>query len=97
MQSFQARSTQWPATPTEDLRKHLLALSGVGPETADAILLYAFGHAIPVADEYLRRIAERHALLAAPVPRNRRSYEALTALTQQAFARDPAEKTCTAF
>ncbi len=38
-------------------------LPGVGPETADAILLYALGHAVPVADEYLRRIAERHRLL----------------------------------
>ena len=51
------------ATPTPALRKRLLALPGVGPETADAILLYALGHAVPVADEYLRRIAERHELL----------------------------------
>ena len=42
----------------EALRKRLLALGGVGPDTADAILLYALGHAVPVADEYLRRIAE---------------------------------------
>ena len=48
------------ATPTAALRTRLLALPGVGPETADAILLYALGHATPVADEYLRRIAERH-------------------------------------
>jgi endonuclease-3 related protein len=76
--------------PTLDLRRKLLALPGVGPETADAILLYAFHHPVPVADEYLRRITERHGLLPLPVARNAHSYEALAALTQQAFAHDPA-------
>ena len=51
---------QLAAAPTDALRKRLLALPGVGPETADAILLYALGHPVPVADEYLRRIVERH-------------------------------------
>jgi endonuclease III related protein len=78
------------AAPTSVVRKRLLALPGVGPETADAILLYALGHAVPVADEYLRRIAERHGLLA-PTPGHKTiSYEALSALTRRAFARDPA-------
>ncbi len=76
---------------TAELRKRLLALPGVGRETADAILLYALGHAVPVADEYLRRIAERHSLLPSPVPRNARGYEALTALTSAGFARDAVE------
>ena len=43
------------AVPTGNLRERLLELPGVGNETADAILLYALGHAVPVADEYLRR------------------------------------------
>lgn len=77
------------AAPTTQLRTRLLALPGVGPETADAILLYALGHAVPVADEYLRRVAERHTLLPAPVARNGRSYTALAELTRAAFARDP--------
>lgn len=46
--------------PTDRVRRTLLALPGVGPETADAILLYALGHPVPVADEYLRRIASPH-------------------------------------
>ena len=74
------------ATPTAPLRHRLLALPGVGPETADAILLYALGHPVPVADEYLRRIAERHALLPAPLRHNRANYERLADLTRQAFA-----------
>jgi len=69
--------------PTPRLRLRLLDLPGVGPETADAILLYALGHAVPVADEYLRRIAERHGLeKRAP----RHNYEALATLTREAFA-----------
>lgn len=79
------------AAPATDLRRKLLALPSVGPETADAILLYAFEAAVPVADEYLRRIAERHGLLPSPVPRNIRGYESLTALTRQAFTPDRLE------
>jgi endonuclease-3 related protein len=74
------------AHPTAWLRLRLLALPGVGPETADAILLYALNHPVPVADEYLRRIAERHGLLT-PRP-GRQGYESLVALTRKAFAAD---------
>ena len=42
------------------LRKQLLAVKGVGRETADSILLYAFGKPIFVIDAYTRRVAERH-------------------------------------
>ena len=78
------------AAPTRELRKRLLELPGVGPETADAILLYALGHPVPVADEYLRRIAERHRLIKPAPGKNRRGYEALIMLTREAFAADPA-------
>jgi endonuclease-3 related protein len=83
--------------PTAVIRHKLLALTGVGPETADAILLYALGHAVPVADEYLRRIAERHALVDPPPGRNRRGYEALAHLTRQAFATDGPEMNAALF
>jgi len=79
------------ATPTTVLRARLLALPGVGPETADAILLYALGHPVPVADEYLRRISERHRLLVPAPGRNRQGYDSLANLTRQAFATDPPE------
>jgi endonuclease-3 related protein len=77
--------------PTFRLRARLLELPGVGPETADAILLYALGHPFPMADEYLRRIVERHRLLDPAPGRNRRGYESLVNLTNQAFAHDPPE------
>jgi endonuclease-3 related protein len=75
------------AAPTAILRRRLLALPGVGLETADAILLYALNHPIPVADEYLRRLATRHELLT-PLP-GRKGYESLVALTRQTFGPDP--------
>ena len=42
------------------LRKQLLTVKGVGRETADSILLYAFNKPIFVIDAYTRRVAERH-------------------------------------
>lgn len=77
------------ALPTEVIRKRLIMLPGVGPETADAILLYALGHPVPVADEYLRRIAERHELADRPLQRNQKGYETLVQLSREAFAGVP--------
>ena len=48
------------ATPTTVLRDRLLELGGVGPETADCILLYAGKHPVFVVDAYTRRILQRH-------------------------------------
>jgi endonuclease-3 related protein len=48
------------ALPTDGLRRELLAVHGIGPETADAILLYAAGRATFVIDAYTRRVLERH-------------------------------------
>jgi endonuclease-3 related protein len=51
------------AQPTGKLRTELLALKGVGPETADSILLYAGNHPVFVVDAYTRRVLERHAMI----------------------------------
>ena len=48
------------ARPTPVLREELLALHGIGPETADSILLYAAGRPVVVVDAYTRRIFSRH-------------------------------------
>ncbi len=48
---------------TSQLREELLSVKGVGPETADSILLYAFDREIFVVDTYTARIAIRHALI----------------------------------
>jgi endonuclease III related protein len=47
-------------TPTGELRGKLLHVHGIGPETADAILLYAGGHPSFVVDAYTKRILLRH-------------------------------------
>jgi len=69
------------AQPTEQLRTELLALNGVGPETADSILLYAGGHPVFVVDAYTRRIFERHGLL-----NGSEKYEEIRELVERAFA-----------
>lgn len=44
----------------QQLRNELLAVNGIGPETADSILLYALGKPIMVVDTYTKRIFARH-------------------------------------
>ena len=51
-------------SPTAVLREKLLTVHGIGPETADAILLYAAKHPVFVVDAYTRRMLERHGLTA---------------------------------
>ncbi len=47
-----------------DARQKLLALNGIGPETADSILLYALGVPVFVIDAYSRRLAQRLGMIA---------------------------------
>ena len=47
-------------TPTEPLRGMLLDVYGIGPETADSILLYAAKKPSFVIDAYTRRVLTRH-------------------------------------
>jgi endonuclease III related protein len=51
------------AEPTAKLRGELLEIKGVGPETADSILLYAGNHPIFVVDAYTRRVLLRHGII----------------------------------
>ncbi len=50
--------------PLSTLRAKLLAVKGIGPETADSILLYAGAKPIFVIDAYTRRILSRHGMIA---------------------------------
>jgi len=49
--------------PTAQLRETLLEVKGIGPETADDIVLYAFGRPVFVIDAYTRRIFGRHNII----------------------------------
>lgn len=50
---------RWSTESLATLRKELLNLPGIGPETGDAILLYAFGRPTFVVDAYTRRLLSR--------------------------------------
>ena len=69
------------AQPTDQLREELLSLNGVGPETADSILLYAGNHPVFVVDAYTRRILDRHRILP-----ERPDYEDIREFFQRALA-----------
>jgi endonuclease-3 related protein len=71
------------AQPTPKLRAELLALNGVGPETADSILLYAGQHKVFVVDAYTRRILERHGIMP-----GKANYEEIRTLFERALSAD---------
>ena len=53
------------------LRKKLLSVNGIGPETADSILLYALDKPIFVIDAYTKRVLSRHNILGHDEPYDR--------------------------
>ncbi|MCX7706242.1 MAG: endonuclease [bacterium] len=67
---------------TPELRKKLLQINGVGNETADDILLYAFERPVFVVDEYTRRFAIRHMLS------KKLTYDYLQQLFEKALKKD---------
>ncbi|OQA83968.1 MAG: endonuclease III [Lentisphaerae bacterium ADurb.Bin242] len=64
-------------------RKKLLSVKGIGRETADSILLYAFQQPVFVIDAYTRRMAGRHLKLDETLP-----YDKLQAVFMSALPRD---------
>jgi endonuclease-3 related protein len=72
------------ATPTPALREQLRAVHGIGPETADSILLYAGRHPAFVVDAYTRRILERHRLAG-----GRESYDQIRRTFESSLPADP--------
>ncbi|MBU4245924.1 MAG: endonuclease [Nanoarchaeota archaeon] len=68
--------------PHAKLREELLALKGIGPETADSILLYALEKPVFVIDEYTKRIARAKNLGASF------KYHALQELFESAIEKD---------
>lgn len=73
--------TRMFSQPTEKLRHELLELNGIGPETADSILLYAGQHPVFVVDAYTRRILERHEITSPNTP-----YEEIRFLFERSLA-----------
>lgn len=73
------------AVPLATMRAELLTVQGIGPETADSILLYALGHPNFVVDAYTHRVLHRHSLAA-----DEASYEDLQALFMDRLPADAA-------
>ncbi len=71
--------------PDAELREELLSIYGVGDETADDIMLYAFGRPLFVVDAYTRRIFGRLGLVDPKL-----KYGALQAVFQDSVPRDVA-------
>jgi endonuclease-3 related protein len=71
--------------PLAPLRAEMLAIPGLGPETVDAILLYAAGRPVAVADAYTRRVLARHRLIPADA-----DYETTRAFLEAHLPSDPA-------
>jgi len=61
--NYDGKPTNLETVDTSQLRAELLAINGIGRETADSILLYAFERPIFVVDAYTARIAFRHQLI----------------------------------
>ena len=73
------------ARSTASLRSELLALPGIGPETADDILVYAFTRPVFVVDAYARRILSRYGWAQGDEP-----YEQLSDAVARAIGPDAA-------
>jgi endonuclease-3 related protein len=71
--------------PADILRRQLLGIRGIGPETADAIILYAAGRPVFVVDAYTVRILSRHGRLAGDEP-----YEEVRRRLEAGLPRDAA-------
>ncbi|HET6144011.1 MAG TPA: hypothetical protein VFE02_10910 [Candidatus Acidoferrales bacterium] len=60
--AYQGSLARMFETSTDELRKQLLDVHGIGPETADSILLYGGSHPVFVVDAYTHRILGRHGI-----------------------------------
>ena len=57
--NFKGKIEALKRLPTSTARSQLLAIDGIGPETADAILLYALGKSVFMVDAYTKRLFTR--------------------------------------
>ena len=83
VEEWQGSLTYFCSGPLQDARSRLLSLHGVGPETADSILLYAADRPSFVVDAYTRRIFERIGLL-----KGQEKYDEIRRLFMQSLPED---------
>lgn len=62
---YGGRISKMKDSDLSELRDRLLSVNGIGPETADSILLYALQKPVFVVDAYTKRILTRHNIIGA--------------------------------
>ena len=82
---YGGRALRMRAEEPRALRQKLLAVHGIGPETADSIALYAAGQPLFVVDAYTRRIFTRLGVLG-----GRESYDEVQRIFMEELPRDVA-------
>jgi endonuclease-3 related protein len=86
------------AGDTRAVRDRLLAIKGIGPETADSMLLYAGGHPSFVVDAYTKRVFQRHGWWTGTGPQaaakahSRNEYDSLQRLCEATLDQFPGEE-----
>jgi endonuclease-3 related protein len=61
--NYNSNLTKVFSKPLYEIRNELLTINGIGPETADSILLYAGEYPVFVVDAYTKRISQRMPIL----------------------------------
>lgn len=85
VENYQADLSRFLNEKTESLKEGLLLVNGIGPETADSILLYAARRPVFVIDAYTHRILKRHGMTDEQV-----TYHELQAMFMDHLPDDPA-------
>jgi endonuclease-3 related protein len=83
-EQYQGSLKKMFAAPTSALREQLLSVHGIGPETADSILLYAGKHSVFVVDAYTKRMLARHGWA-----NEKSKYEDIRLLFERQLGADP--------
>ncbi len=82
---FEGKISRMKEVPFSEMREELLGQNGIGPETADSILLYALRHPTFVIDAYTFRLLHRHGFVGEET-----SYDEMKALCEDALPADEA-------
>jgi len=85
LERFEGKMERMKEVPFLEMREELLAQNGIGPETADSILLYALRHPTFVIDTYTYRMLHRHGFVG-----EESSYEEMKTVMEEQLPKEEA-------
>ena len=85
LERFEGNIKRMKEVPLLEMREELLAQNGIGPETADSILLYALRHPTFVIDTYTYRMLHRHGFVG-----EESSYEEMKTVMEEQLPKEEA-------